>query len=131
IRPAHDRIAASWVPDVTTRVSSIAQLSINGRPAPANVSSDRVGNGSSNRRYVLTKSSGRPSADSSVLTASTRAGWVNTAGFTHAPSRAPDGGGATGPAWKGPVRVAIPALPLGLGATAGGRVVGRQVTRTS
>jgi hypothetical protein len=123
--------AASRLPEVSTRVSSMAQLSISGRPDPANARSDSVGNGSSKRRYVLTKSSGRPSADSNEVTASTRAGWVNTAGLTQAPSSAPVPGAATGPDRNGPGRVATAsppgAVPLGTGPTDDGRVTGPQV----
>src|SRR5436309_768681 len=111
-----------------TRVSSIAQLSIRIRPDCAKALSDKVGNGSSNRRYVLTMSSRRPSADSKALTASIRAGWVNTLGLTQAPSSPPAAGGRTGPASNGPVWVAIGGVPAGgEGASAGRCGGGAQV----
>src|SRR5256714_13823185 len=86
------------------RVSSIAQLSIRIRPYCAKALSDKVGNGSSKRRYVLTMSSRRPSADSKALTASIRAGWVNTLGLTQAPSITPAAGGRPRPASDRPGR---------------------------
>src|SRR5579859_6616928 len=113
-----------------TRVSSIAQLSMRIRPDCANSLSDKVGKGSSKRRYVLTMSSGRPSADSSPVTASIRPGWVNGFGLTQAPRSTPVAGGRTAPASNGPVWVAIGGVPLGVGgATRVGRGGGIQVAR--
>src|SRR5205823_6237000 len=91
------------------RVSVPAQLSMSVEPCALNARSESVKNGSSKRRYVLTTSSLRPSAPSNVDTAEIRSRWVSRSGCTHAPTKAPDAGGATGPAAKGPVQVAIPA----------------------